>query len=82
MGQEVMAISNLIFRADKPKAPPPPEIPAAPAPEARQDTGAQVVVGADAAKDKRASGGGSAKTGVTKYGGDILGGLGKGGLNV
>jgi len=58
-----------------------PEIPAAPAPDRREDTGATIVVGSDASKNQRTSGGGSKSTGSSK-GGDVLGNLGAGGLNI
>ena len=74
-------MSNILFRD---KTPPIPEakIPAAPAPETREDTGALVVTGADNVKDKRTSGKNKSAVSGSTSGGDILGNLGKGGLNV
>lgn len=80
MGGVTELVGNLLFGVDKPKAPPPPKIPAAPAPEARQDTGALVVTGDQ--RNERVSSSKKKSGGTPASGGDILGGLGKGGLNV
>ena len=76
------SISSLLGMKPQ-KAPDLPEakIPAVPAPSRRTDTGANVVVGADAAKNKRVSGRKSS-SGTSSSGGDILGGLGGGGLSI
>lgn len=56
------------------------EAPAAPAPVRREDTGANVTIGADAVKSQRVSGGGTKRRSNTT---DILGGLGAGsGLSI
>jgi len=73
-------VKGLFKGPDQPDIPEP-EIPAAPAPSRRQDTGAKVSVGADAAKNARVSGGGTSS--ASKSSGDVLGGLGSGGgLNI
>lgn len=56
--------------------------PAAAAPTARRDTGATVVIGADAVKNKRLSGNTTKKKNTTPTSIDVLGGLGGGGLNL
>ena len=68
-----------------PKAPaitiPKPAVPAAPAPTTRTDTGAIISIGTTVAnKDQRVSGGGRRTSG--RSAGDILGGLGRGGLSI
>jgi hypothetical protein len=74
-------IADMLFgRPEQPDIPEP-EIPAAPAPNRREDTGAKVVVGSDASKDKRVSGR-SSGSGSSTSGGDVLGNLGKGGLSI
>ncbi len=80
MGGVVEKVSDALFgRPEQPEIPEA-EIPAAPAPSTRTDTGASVVVGADSVKDKRVSGGtSSSSSSGTK---DVLGGLGKGGLSI
>lgn len=81
MGGVVEKVSEVLFG----KAPevdiPEPKIPAAPAPSRREDTGANIVVGADAAKNKRVSGRKSGSS-SSSSGGDVLGGLGRGGLSI
>lgn len=82
MGGVVETVSDLLFG----KEPPAPEIPeakepAVPAPNRREDTGAKIVVGSDAAKDARVSGR-SSGSGASRSGGDVLGGLGRGGLSI
>ena len=61
-----------------PKAPniPAPAIPAPPAPTTRTDTGASIVVGSDAVKNQRVSGGTTTKRATSAS--DFLGGLGRG----
>jgi hypothetical protein len=83
MGGVVKAISGFLFGADEPKAVeiPEPTIPAVPAPNRREDTGANIVVGSDAGKNKRVSGRKSG-SGSGSSGGDVLGGLGRGGLSI
>lgn len=83
MSGVIEKVSELAFgRVDQPELP---ETklpnPAADAPERRADTGATVVVGADASKDKRVSGKKSG-TGSSSKGGDVLGNLGGGGLGI
>lgn len=81
MSKVLESVSDALFgRPEQPDIPVP-EIPAAPAPSTRTDTGANVVVGADKVQDKRVSGGSSTSTGSSS-GGDVLGGLGKGGLSI
>lgn len=79
MSDAVNSITSLVF--GKPATPDIPEaqIPAAPAPTRREDTGANIVLGADAAKDQRVSGGKSGGSSSTR---DVLGSLGRGGLNI
>ena len=81
--KKVFKSISSILGLSPPKAPPLPkvEIPATPAPNRREDTGAKIVVGADAAKNKRVSGR-SSGTGGTRSSGDVLGGLGRGGLSI
>lgn len=56
------------------------EAPAAPAPVRRQDTGANITVGADSVQNQRVSGGGTKRRSTTT---DFLGGLGAGsGLSI
>ena len=56
------------------------EAPASPAPVRRQDTGANITVGADSVKNQRVSGGGTKRRSNTT---DFLGGLGAGsGLSI
>lgn len=75
------SLSNLVFgRPDQPDIPVA-EIPAAPAPTRKQDTGALVAIGSDAAKDKRASGGGGGST-SSRTTVDVLGSLGKTGVSI
>lgn len=57
------------------------ETPAVPAPSRREDTGANIVVGSDAAKDKRVSGRGSG-SGTSSSGGSALGNLGRSGISI
>lgn len=76
MSTGIDLVKSLFSRPEQPDIPEP-VIPAAPAPNRKEDTGAKVVVGADASKDRRASGGG--RGGRPTTGGDVLGGLGAGG---
>lgn len=72
-----------LLGALSPKAPkmPKAEVPAAPAPTRRTDTGASVVIGSDAVKNQRVSGSAVKKT--TTRATDPLGGLGSSaGLNL
>jgi hypothetical protein len=82
MGGIAESISSFLLGPKDSGAPdiPEPAIPAAPAPKKREDSGAEIVVGADAVKDQRASGKGSSSS--SSSGGDVLGGLGKGGLSI
>ena len=75
------SVSSLLgLSPDKAPALPAVKTPAVPAPSRRVDTGATIVVGSDASKNKRVSGRSSGSSGSS---GDILGGLGKGGgLNI
>lgn len=82
MGKIVSSVGEMLM-GKTPAQPdiPTPEIPAAPAPSRRDDTGASVVIGSDAAnKNARVSG----KKSTTGSGGsgDVLGGLGRGGLSI
>lgn len=80
MGSVVSKVTETLFgRPEQPDIPEP-EIPAVPAPNRREDTGARVTVGSDASKNKRVSGGGSG--GSTTRSGDVLGGLGRGGISI
>ena len=81
MGGVGELISDTLF--GRPEQPDIPEAkaPAPPAPSRREDTGAKIVVGADAVKDARVSGRKSSKS-STKSGGDVLGNLGSGGLSI
>ena len=76
-------IAPLLFGSDEPEIPKI-EAPAAPAPKTRSETGADVVIGADASKNARTSNRTVKKNPGTMYSGsDVLGGLGKGGgLNI
>lgn len=76
MTEAIGGVAKALFGGGEPDIPEA-EVPAAPAPNKKEDTGAKVIVGADAVKDKRASGGGT--TSSTTTSGDVLGGLGKGG---
>jgi hypothetical protein len=81
--KKVFKSVSSVLGLSPPKAPPLPkvQIPATPAPSRRVDTGATIVVGSDAGKNKRVSGRGSGSS--SRGGGDILGGLGRGGgLNI
>ena len=71
------------FLGKKPKQQPLPEavIPAAPAPDAKVDAGAKVVIGTDA-KDKRNSGTKTTGTGTSTGSANVLGNLGRGGLSI
>lgn len=82
MSGVVESVSNLLFGKDESAAVeiPEPKIPAAPAPSRREDTGANVVVGADASKNQRVSGRTSGSSSSSS--GDVLGGLGRGGLSI
>lgn len=84
MGGVVETVSSLLFGKDEQPAIEIPEakIPAVPAPNRREDTGANIVVGADAAKNQRVSGRKSGSGGSGTSGGDVLGGLGRGGLSI
>lgn len=64
-----------IFGLKKPKLPAP-VIPAPPAPEARQDTGAIIKIGTDSVANERVSGNGS-RGGGSRTAPSALGGLGK-----
>lgn len=81
MGGVADAVSGLLFGRPKQPNIPEAEAPATPAPSRREDTGAKIVVGSDAVKDNRVSGRKS-KSGSSSSGGDVLGGLGRGGLNI
>lgn len=82
MGGVVEKVSEVLFgRPEQPDIPEP-EIPAVPAPNRREDTGAKVVIGSDASKDKRVSGRSSGSGESSSSGGDVLGGLGQGGLSI
>lgn len=61
-----------IFKKPKVPALPEPQVPAVPAPNTKTDTGAKVVIGADATKNKRVSGGT----------GNAIASLGSGGLSI
>lgn len=77
MSKVIGKVSDVLFgRVEQPDIPEP-EIPAVAAPTRREDTGASVVVGSDASKNQRVSGGGTSTTT-----GDVLGNLGKGGLSI
>jgi len=81
MGKTLGKVTDVLFgRPEQPDIPTP-EVPAVPAPNRREDTGAKVVVGADAVKDNRVSGRKSG-SGSSQSGGDVLGGLGRGGLSI
>lgn len=73
---ETLGLSAKPPKIDIPEA----QVPAAPAPNRREDTGATIIVGADASKDQRVSGG--SKSGKKSSGGDVLGNLGRGGLSI
>ncbi len=80
MGDVISKVSETLFgRTEQPDIPEV-EIPAAPAPSRREDTGASIVVGSDASKDARVSGRSSGSS--SSSGGDVLGSLGKGGLSI
>jgi len=83
--KKIASAFDSLFGGDAPSAPavviPPAEIPAVPAPTRREDTGAKIVVGKDASKNKRVSGRKSG-TGSTSSRGDALGSLGRGGLSI
>lgn len=85
MSKVVDTVSS-VLGLKQPKAPaidiPEAKPPAVAAPSRRQDTGANVVVGSDAAKDKRVSGSRKRGSGSSTSGGDVLGGLGQSGLNI
>ena len=81
MSGVVSKVSDLLFgRPEQPEIPEV-EVPAVPAPSRREDTGANIVVGSDASKNKRVSGRKSG-SGSSSAGGDVLGGLGQGGLSI
>ena len=83
MTEVVTQVSDLLFGKPKIPALPAPEVPATPAPNRREDTGANIVIGSDNAKNKRASGGGSGRSSASPIRQrDVLGGLGRGGLNI
>jgi hypothetical protein len=80
MGGIVETISDTLFgRPEQPDIPEP-EIPAAPAPSTREDSGANVIVGSDNSKDRRVSGGVNSSSPSSSK--DVLSGLGKGGLSI
>lgn len=59
---------------------PTPQFPAMAAPPTRNDTGAQVHLGTDTVANQRVSGRSSSE--VVQTQGDVLGGLGRGGLSI
>lgn len=76
------AVTSVLGLMNKPKAPviPKAQVPAAPAPIRRSDTGASVALGTSAnIKNQRVSGRSNGGGGSN---GDPLGGLGRGGLNI
>lgn len=75
LGAVVGIAETLIGGKKKVQGPPPAQIPAAPAPARRDDTGAQIRIGADAAGDERVSGRGK---GRKRTSGSVLGGLSRG----
>lgn len=75
MGGIVESVSGILFGQKAPKIPEA-KVPAVPAPSRRQDTGAQIVLGADATKDARVSGN------KNKVSSDVLGSIGRGGLQI
>lgn len=84
VGQSLGLIpTNKQLAAQVPKIPAPkvPEPPAPPASAARTDTGANVAIGTSSdIKNQRVSGRSSGRSGFRT--GDILGGLGRGGLSI
>lgn len=75
MSKVAETVSGLLFgRPEQPEIPEA-KVPAAPAPSRRQDTGAQVTLGADAGKNARVSGNGRGS-------GDVLGSLGRSSLSI
>ena len=79
MGGAVDLVKSIFETPEQPDIPEP-EIPAQPAAATREDTGAKVSVGTTASKNARVSGGG--KSGATSGSGDVLGGLGRGGISI
>jgi hypothetical protein len=80
MGSLAETVSDVLFgRPEQPDIPEA-EIPAAPAPSTREDTGANIIVGSDKSKDRRVSGGVNSSS--SQSGADVLSGLGKGGLSI
>lgn len=75
MSKAVESVTSALF--GRPEQPDIPEatVPAAPAPSRREDTGANIVVGADKSSRVSGRGGGGSRAKVT----DVIGGLGKGG---
>lgn len=81
MGGVVSKVTDVLFgRPEQPDIPEA-EVPAAPAPSRREDTGAKITIGADASKNKRVSGRGAGSGGSVSSG-DVLGGLGRGGISI
>jgi len=80
MGGVVETVSDVLFGKAPDVTVPEAKIPAISAPNRREDSGANIVVGADASKNKRVSGRGSVSS--SSSGGDVLGGLGRGGLSI
>jgi hypothetical protein len=80
MSKAVTSVTDALFGAPDIPDVPEAKVPAQAAPSARADTGANVVVGADAASSTRVSGKGSGSSKTTR---NVLGGLGTGsGLNI
>jgi len=75
-------VGSILGFGKKPEMPsiPAAKIPAAPASAIKQDTGAQVVLGTADTKNQRVSG--RTRKSATGGSGDVLGGLGRSGLNI
>lgn len=75
-------VSDLLMGGAKEPKIPEAKMPAQAAPRTREDTGADVIIGADSGKNARVSGRRSGQGGSSSGGGDVLGGLGQGGLSI
>ena len=74
-----------VFGGNKAPTLPTPQLPAQAATTSRNDTGSQIVVGADSVRNQRVSGGSNTNGGTQAQStnvNDILGGLGAGGINI